>query len=314
MYKIFALIAVGLLIICCKSNTKKDSKKSEAEPTGINWSKDVPAKHDIMNGAAITYNDEIYVLAGVEGRFMKYNPATYQWVDLVGLPSPRTEAGVALWNDKIVVAGGVNDSSNLVDRVDYYDLKDQVWKFINPIPTQRARFSMNVYNNKLYINGGVCGTNEQFHENCNDIIYYDENDRVWKTQSRLKSGRFGHASVNIGDAMYMIGGYGLEANTGSIYLNHVKKEIGFMTDIPTSRGNFGAVAIGDYILTFGGRAKSAFSPMEKFNTITQKWSHMPDCTFWTDRFAFTRWKDRIYVFGGSQDPKQVWKGDIVFAK
>lgn len=309
------LFSFCILINACKQGRKDDTLKvKEGEPISIVWSKEVPAKHDIINGAAVTFNDEIYVLAGVEGRLMKFNPASYQWVDLAGMPFPRTEAGVTLWNDRLVVAGGVGDSAKILSRVDYYDLTNQVWKMMTPLPSPRARLSLTVYNNKIYANGGVCGEVEQFNTNCEEVLFYDEESRNWNLQNKLKMGRSGHVSVMVGDGMYMIGGYGADPKAGMVYLNHTKREFGFMNEIPTPRGNFGAVAIGDYIVTFGGRAKSSFSPAEKFNTKTQKWESLNDCGFWTDRFAFTRWKDRIYVLGGSQSPTQVWKGDIVFAK
>ncbi len=308
------LIGFVLLIACKQGGNDEKTIVKDPEPLSIVWSKDVPAKHDIINGAAVTFNDEIYVLAGMEGRLMKYNPTTYQWVDLAGMPTPRTEAGVTLWNDKLVVAGGVDDSAKILSRVDYFDLTNQVWKIMTPLPSPRARLSLTVYNNRIYANGGVCGEVEQFNTNCEEILYYNDDSRNWNLQNKLKMGRSGHASVTIGDGMYMIGGYGADPKAGTVYLNHAKREFGFMNELPTPRGNFGAIPVGDFIVTFGGRARSSFSPAEKFNTKTQKWDVMNDCGFWTDRFAYTRWKDRIYVFGGSQAPTQVWKGDIVFAK
>ncbi len=276
------------------------------------WTKDVPAKHDIINGHAVTYQDMIYVLAGVEGRFMHYDPVTYTWTDLAGLPAPRKEAAMALWNDAIVVAGGIDDSTHFMRRVDYYDLKTQVWKALPSLPQGRCRFSLSVQNGKLYANGGVCGTNDQFYTNCLEIHEYDETVKKWVIQTKLTSGRYGHASVTRGDELYMIGGYGVSANPATFYINHNKKEFSFKPDVPTSRGYFGGVAIGDYIITFGGKTQASSSPMEKFNTMTNTWQSLQPCPFWTDRFAYTRWKDRIYVFGGSQSPMQVWKGDIVF--
>ncbi|MEP7268610.1 MAG: hypothetical protein ABI844_13360 [Saprospiraceae bacterium] len=313
-HKFSVLLGILVSLVSCKSsgNDAGTSASIEKEPLSINWSKDVPSKHDIINGSAVTYHDEIYVLAGQEGRFMKYNPTTYVWVDLAGLPGPRTEPAMTLWNDKIVVAGGVDDSSHIVKRVDYYDLKDQVWKYITPLPEGRCRFSLLAYDDKLFAIGGSCGENEQSNKNCDKILYYHEESRNWNVQTTLTSGRNSQLAVNKGDELYLIGGYGADPKTGTIYINHTKKEFGFLPGIPSQRGNFGGTLVGDYILTFGGKTKSNYSPVEKFDTKTKKWLQLDNCPFWTDRFAFARWKDRVYVFGGSQFPKQVWKGDIVF--
>lgn len=303
-------IVTGFWMACAPSGPSDPDQGKE--PMGITWSKDVPAKHDIINGSAFTYKDEIYVLAGVQGRFMKYNPATYSWVDLAGLPAPRTEPAMALWKDRAVVAGGIDDSSHFMRRVDYFDLINQVWKSMPSLPEGRARFSLNTMSDVLYATVGVCGENNQFYTNCRDILYYDDSMKLWQPQATLASGRYGNASVVNKNTLYLIGGYSMDPQMGTFYINHQKKEVGSKASIPHARGNFGAIAVGDFILTFGGKISSSFSPAEKLNLVTSKWEELDPCPFWTDRFAYARWKNTIYVFGGSQFPQQVWKGEIKF--
>lgn len=290
------------------------SQQKEKVPVNISWSKDVPAKHEIINGSAVTYNDMIYVISGKEARLMRYNPADYTWMDLAGLPGPRTETGVVIWQDKIVVAGGTDDSSHYCRRVDYYDLKDQVWKSMSPLPNPRSRLTLSVQNGMLYISFGICGANDQSYANCLDVMQYDEPSRNWKAQAKLNSGRSGNIGVTYHDILYVIGGFGVDSKIGTFYINHALKEFGFKKDILKPRGNFGGVLAGDCILTFGGKIQEANSPMEKYNIALDKWESLGSCPFWTDRFASTRWHDRIYVFGGAQNPMQVWKGDIEFKK
>jgi len=303
-------IVAGLLIACLPSN--QSNPDQDKEPVGIEWSKEVPAKHDILNGGAVTYKDEIYILAGKEGRFMKYNPTTYAWVDLHGLPGQRTETAMALWNNRVVVAGGIDDSSNFMRRVDYYDLINLVWKSMPSLPEGRCRFSLNLVNDILYATVGACGTNNQFYTNCRDILFYNDSTKLWQNQATLGSGRFGNAAVVHKSDLYLIGGYNMDPKMGTFYINHEKKEVGAKSAIPSPRGNFGAIAVGDFILTFGGKTQTNFSPSEKYNMLTNKWETLSPCPFWTDRFAYTRWKNTIYVFGGSQFPQQVWKGVIKF--
>lgn len=308
------LVYLTFLCTCflyCKSNPGANPV-TEKEPKAINWSKDVPAKHPILNGSAITYKDEIYVLAGLEGRFMKYNPATYIWTDLAGLPGPRSEAAMTLWGDKVVVAGGIDDSAHIMRRVDYYDLVDFVWKELPSLPAPRARFSLTVNEDKLYASCGICGDNTHSFINCQELLFFDDAAKSWKIQNKLTTGRFDHVAISKGDEIYLVGGNGFDPKVGTFYINHAKREFGFKPQMPRPRGNMGGVSIGDFIITFGGKTPGAFSTMEKLDIKNSKWSDFGTCPFWTDRFAFTRWKDRIYVFGGSQANTHVWKGDIVF--
>lgn len=304
------VIVTGCWIACSPSTSSNPDQGKE--PIGIEWSKDVPAKHDIINGSAITYQDEIYVLAGKDGRFMKYNPANYTWIDLAGLPGPRVEAAMTLWKDRVVVAGGIDDSSHFMRRVDYFDLINQIWKSMPSLPEGRARFSLNSVTDVLYATVGVCGTDNQFYTNCKDILYYDDSLKLWQKQASLASGRYGNATAVVNANLYLIGGYSMDPQMGTFYINHLKKEVGSKPSIPSARGNFGAIPIGDFILTFGGKTATNFSPTEKLNLTTNKWEKLDACPFWTDRFAYTRWKNTIYVFGGSQYPQQVWKGEIKF--
>lgn len=309
MTKFLWLVAIVCLVLTACSTPKAEKEK---EPIGITWTKDVPAKHDIINGAAITYNDEIYVLAGKDGRFMKYNPANYTWIDLAGVPAPRTEPAMTLWKDRVVVAGGVDDSSHFMRRVDYYDLTLNAWKAMASLPEGRCRFSLNVMDDILYATMGVCGVDEQFYTNCKDILFYNDSAKTWQNQASLSSGRYGNASAIYNSTLYAIGGYSADPKLGTFYVNHRKKEVGAKPSIPNSRGNFGAVTVGDFILTFGGKTQGNFSPSEKLDILNSKWTELEPCPFWTDRFAYTRWKNTIYVFGGSQFPQQVWKGEIKF--
>ncbi|MEO5582918.1 MAG: hypothetical protein ABIR66_09510 [Saprospiraceae bacterium] len=311
----FRLIILGLVVVNLISSCKPAaSEQKEIEPVNISWSKDVPAKHEIINGSAITYNDMIYVISGKEARLMRYNPADYTWMDLAGLPGPRTETGVILWQDKIVVAGGTDDSSRFSRRVDYYDLKDQVWKSMTSLPDPRSRLTLSVQSGMLYVNFGICGPHDQSYTNCLEVLQYDEHLRVWKVQAKLNSGRSGNIGMANNNTLYIIGGFGVDKKIGTVYINHTLKEFGFKQDIPKPRGNFGGVLAGDFILTFGGKTQESNSPMEKYNIALDKWESLGFCPFWTDRFASTRWHDRIYVFGGAQNPMQVWKGDIEFKK
>lgn len=311
MIKLLPLFLIIFAIPACKTDKGVEAIQDK-EPITIEWSKDVPAKHDIVNGRAVTYKDEIYVLAGVDGRFMKYNPETYAWVDLSGLPAPRTEAAMILWNDKIIVAGGVDDSSNLMSRVDYYDLNDQVWRMFASLPQGRARFYLNIYDNMLYANGGACGENERSYSPCIEVVSYNDSTMQWEILTDIPSSRFGHVSVSNGPELYMIGGYGLVPKMGTYYINHAEELVDTRPAMPNHRGNFGAVLVGNYILTFGGKTQAMNSPMERYSIAAKKWESLASCPFWTDRFAFTRYKNTIYVFGGSQFPRQVWKGKIVF--
>ena len=124
---------------------------------------------------------------------------------------------MTLWKDRIVVAGGIDDSSHILHRVDYFDLKEGVWKDMNSLPNSRARLSLDVMNDKLYATCGVCGTTESFYSDCLDILEYKEDSHNWNPVTKLKSGRFSYSSVVVGTGLYILGGFGGAPGGGTFY-------------------------------------------------------------------------------------------------
>lgn len=112
-----------------------------------------------QTGAAATTAQNTVYYASVSGGTPTWGTATN------GLPAARTQAGVAVWNDRIYVAGGYNASGT-----------DQVTVYVSPVLTggnitsawatnstsfnvARAGLSAIAYANNLYIFGGFDGTN-----------------------------------------------------------------------------------------------------------------------------------------------------------
>ena len=87
----------------------------------------------------------------------RYDPSTNEWEEeaLAPLPTARYEAGMAVLDDKLYVAGGESEddgtTSNLVER---YDLATKSWEAVAPLAEARYDHAVAVLDGKLYAVGG----------------------------------------------------------------------------------------------------------------------------------------------------------------
>jgi hypothetical protein len=77
------------------------------------------------------------------------------------MPRPALAAGVALFGQRVVVAGGfdtgADQGSHITARVDGYDRVDQVWRSLPDAPVARARPALAAVGAALYLVGGFEG-------------------------------------------------------------------------------------------------------------------------------------------------------------
>jgi N-acetylneuraminic acid mutarotase len=132
------------------------------------WRSRTPVPTPRTQPAVVVKLGHIYVIGGRIGSAFAsgsdtdiveaYDPATDRWsAPLARLPSPRSDAGSALWRDLIVVAGGVttkSDGTAVSSAVEAYDPAANAWKTLPPMPQPRAGFAAGVTGDRFYAVGG----------------------------------------------------------------------------------------------------------------------------------------------------------------
>ncbi|KAK2743790.1 hypothetical protein FQN57_004727 [Myotisia sp. PD_48] len=177
--------------------------------------------------ASVTYcgNDQIYAFGGfdqdtdeVYNHVLRLDLSTLLWtlVDNYGdIPGVRMGHTASLYQgDKLIVFGGENEHREHLSDVITFDIKTAMWtlpEVRGPIPRGRARHAAVIYEDKLFIVGGVTGKTNTILD---DICYLDLKTWTWSRCWTFVA-RFDHAAWVWGGRLWVFGGLGMDMQRGT---------------------------------------------------------------------------------------------------
>ncbi|PYH83703.1 kelch motif domain protein [Aspergillus uvarum CBS 121591] len=168
--------------------------------------------------ASVTYcnNDQIYAFGGfdqytdeVYNHVLRLNLSTLRWelVDNYGdIPGVRMGHTASLYQgDKLIVFGGENEHREYLSDVVILDIPTSNWtqpEIRGPIPRGRARHAAVIYDEKLFIIGGVTGENNVILD---ELCYLDLKTWTW-SRTWAFTARFDHIAWVWGGRLWIFGG------------------------------------------------------------------------------------------------------------
>ncbi|RAL05277.1 Kelch motif domain protein [Aspergillus ibericus CBS 121593] len=168
--------------------------------------------------ASVTYcnNDQIYAFGGfdqytdeVYNHVLRLNLNTLRWelVDNYGdIPGVRMGHTATLYQgDKLIVFGGENEHREYLSDVVILDIGTSTWtqpEIRGPIPRGRARHAAVIYDEKLFIMGGITGENNIILD---ELAYLDLKTWTWSRTWRFTA-RFDHIAWVWGGRLWIFGG------------------------------------------------------------------------------------------------------------
>ena len=177
--------------------------------------------------ASVTYvgNDLIYAFGGfdqytdeVYNHVLKLNLTARQWslVDNYGdIPGVRMGHTSCLWQgDKLLVYGGENEHRIHLSDVVIFDITTAHWHqpdINGPIPRGRARHSAVIHDDKLFVCGGMSGSDNAVLD---DICFLDLKTWTWSRTWRFVA-RYDHSSWVWGGKIWVSGGMSEEMERSS---------------------------------------------------------------------------------------------------
>lgn len=138
-----------------------------------------------------------------------------------------------MWQgSKLLVYGGENEHREYLSDLVIYHLKTSHWtqpEIKGPIPKGRARHAAAVYDDKLFIVGGLAGTESN---TLDEICYLDLKTWTW-SRSWSFVARFDHSTFIWGGRIWVFGGIGPEMErTGELWSLDLKSSPAFRS-VPT---------------------------------------------------------------------------------
>ena len=205
----------------------KNARRRTGEPYMPKIITTVGQRPACLVNASVTYvgNDQIYAFGGfdqytdeVYNHVLKLNLSARQWslVDNYGdIPGVRMGHTSCLWQgDKLLVYGGENEHRIHLSDVVIFDIKSAHWTqpdVNGPIPRGRARHSAVIHDDKLFICGGMTGSDNAVLD---DICFLDLKTWTWSRTWRFVA-RYDHSSWVCGGKIWVSGGMSEEMERSS---------------------------------------------------------------------------------------------------
>ncbi|ODH53241.1 hypothetical protein GX48_00437 [Paracoccidioides brasiliensis] len=177
--------------------------------------------------ASVTYcgNNQIYAFGGfdqytdeVYNHVLRLDLTALKWtlVDNYGdIPGVRMGHTASLYQgNKLIVFGGENEHHEYLSDVVILDIATSTWAspdIRGPIPRGRARHASVVYEDKLFVVGGITGETNFILD---DICYLDLKTWTW-SRSWSFVARFDHTAWIWGGRLWVFGGLGSDMERGT---------------------------------------------------------------------------------------------------
>ncbi len=254
-----------------------------------------------------------------------HTAATFQDSSTQSSAGPRK--GYTRTNTLIII-GGISDPGSDA-RTDCWCMEEAGWRVMEqcPVPVSLLCFSACVVKEGILVTGGYKGApvdataaatttaaaadaaaaavdDDDNHEPVSQCWLLSTSTYQWRPLSNLKTARARHASVCVGEQVFVIAGAeGAEKETASVEcLNKSSEKWDILSDLPEALVHPMAVSHGQYIYVFGGgHIKSKLSKsMFAFGINSKSWQTLASMPQICMCGSAVVWKDRIYVVGGFQ--------------
>ena len=156
-------------------------------------------------GGSTLQGEEPYT-GGIVGTNEEYDPVSDTWVFKTPMPTPRTDFGIAVYNNKIYCIGG-KDSESITNVNEVYDPATDTWETMASMPTPRYGVRASVVNGKMYLIGGDDpDVSIDWGASTHNEVYDPATDS-WSTKTPVPHPTTRYASVVFDEKIYVIGGY-----------------------------------------------------------------------------------------------------------
>ncbi len=239
------------------------------------WTAKSPTPVELHHFQPVAIDDAVYLVGAMTGKWPNEKPLdriiiyypkkdVYEYGDEIPEDRRRGGAGVAVYNNKIYVIGGITNGhiDGYIPWFDEYDPKTGKWKVLEDAPDARDHFNAAIVNDKLYAFAGR---------------------RTSKRTNQDMALTSSHGNV-----------YNFSTNQWEMVTNNLA--------IPTQRAGNAAFAWKDEIIIGGGESSSqeiAHSEVESYNSKTKTWSSWPSFKEGRHGSGFAVINDYVYIASGS---------------
>jgi hypothetical protein len=159
---------------------------------------------------------------------------------------------------KVVIAGGLDGKEN-TNSVEMFSLLNATWTPLQPMKEGRRRASSVVYNNQMFVTGGLRQSGEgikSIEKLSLNAVQVDQSITRENVLAKLPGPLWGHCSVVYNGRLIVIGGYDASKRAYSDSITEISL-VGYyssklLATMPQARYLHGVAMFGDKILILGG--------------------------------------------------------------
>lgn len=230
------------------------------------------------------------------------------WEILPPTPTSRTEAAVAILDQKIYIIGGFSPQG-VTDLVEIFDLATGEWYEGAPLPEPRHHAAIAVTDDTLFIIGGFTSG---FWNPSSDVFAYNPDLNQWSQKSSMPTPRGALAAGIVDGKLFAIGGANkknfrlINTNANEMY-DPESDQWTSLAPLPTPRDHLTVSSFNGKIYAIGGRINVNYNQNldsnEVFNPETNSWSELSPLP--TARSGITSQVlfGNIFVLGGESEEK-----------
>ena len=217
------------------------------------------------------------------------------------MSTARSEITATNIGDDIHVIGGFDLSGDALDVVEVYNVKNDSWKPIAPLPKPLHHTAATSFGGKIYVVGGFISA-EWIPSN--QLFIYDPIKNEWTEGKPMPTPRGALTAIFVNGILYALGGQDEEGilNINEAYDPITDRWIS-KTPMPTGRHHAASATVDNKIYVSGGRIAGS-SPLvnvninEMYDTETEKWTTVEPMQSKRSGIAAASVNNNIFVFGG----------------
>jgi hypothetical protein len=242
---------------------------------------------------------------------------TGRWTALGPSRLKRAESGAARVGRSVYVVGGLIGPTT-TNKVERYDVDQDRWVLVRPMPETLNHPAAVGYRGKLYVLGGYTGgvsnpgvPTEGIADASDAFLRYDPANDRWSRMPRMPVPRSAFAAAVIGHRLYVAGGRSrFPTYVSGVGLLKRLDIFDFQTgrwsrgpDMAIAREHVPGVALNGAMYVLGGRTaipEGATRTVERYLPGTGKWERVADMRVPHNGFGAVVVGDSIVAFGGEE--------------
>lgn len=184
-------------------------------PRNLSWRNEPNIPIKIRDFGFVATDEKLYIFGGettddvILSSVFAFDPLTKDWTKLNPMLVPRAGLATVQYQNNIIVAGGIiskqDDCSNITKSVEFFNIKGNIWNFLESLRIPRCYAKMCLIGKNLFIiAGGGEGTDGHI-SSLDSFDVYDVKNAIWKFQNYCLE-RHGHDVAVLSGNIFIFGG------------------------------------------------------------------------------------------------------------